>query len=279
MTDKTLPVFIVGSGRSGSRMMFRLFAQMQNIESHHEYCVSHLQQLAGLKYLGQINRKKLLAELKKIYGAALYYSAADYFIDSSNKVSWLIPELAELFPQAKFINITRDGRKVACSFFNKFKGYVYDDHSVAATMRWLSAPKDLPVPPPNIKYWWPIPQGKHVFAKEFESFNRFQRICFYWQEVYQTITQSLDDLPPTLSLTVKLEELTASETKLQKLFEFLGLKYDVSYFKYMQKPQGVIEPIDYKLTLRQREEFAAIGAEMMTKLGYDLLQKEYQVKY
>jgi len=44
-------------------------------------------------------------------------------------LSWLIPDLAALFPDAKFVHLVRDGRKVAGSYFRKLGAECYDDRS------------------------------------------------------------------------------------------------------------------------------------------------------
>ena len=42
------PVFIVGTGRSGSRSIFRMLSGSENLEIHHEYCCTHIQKYSAL---------------------------------------------------------------------------------------------------------------------------------------------------------------------------------------------------------------------------------------
>ena len=82
--------------------------------------------------LGLIERAKCLQILDETYGAAVRYCDRAYWGDSSNKLSWIIPELAQLLPDAKFVHLVRDGRKVAGSYFRKLGDECYDDRSNAA---------------------------------------------------------------------------------------------------------------------------------------------------
>ena len=86
------------------------------------------------------------------------YCEKEHWGDSSNKLSWLIPELAELLPQAKFVHLVRDGRKVASSYFHKLADECYDDRSTAILRAHVDDPLGAPPPPPEKKYWWPLPR-------------------------------------------------------------------------------------------------------------------------
>ena len=69
--------------------------------------------------------------IAETYGGAIRYSDAQHWGDSSNKLSWLIPDLAAAFPKARFVHLVRDGRKVASSYFHKLGAECYDDRSTA----------------------------------------------------------------------------------------------------------------------------------------------------
>ena len=70
--------------------------------------------------------------LRETFGAAMRTARAAHWGDSSNKLSWLIPDLAALFPEARFVHLVRDGRKVASSYFHKLGDECYDDRANAA---------------------------------------------------------------------------------------------------------------------------------------------------
>lgn len=272
-------VFILGSGRSGTKMATKLFHGVPHIESHHEYVRDTYQREAALYFMGKISKAQMTEQLRGIYGAAAHYSPATYFIDSSNKLSWVADVLPEAFPEAKFVHLTRDGRKVASSFFHKLGGHVYSDRGVAALQAWLARPDLHPMPPPPEDFWWIIPQQGQPFHAEFPGFDQFQRCCYQWAESNRCIADALDPLPAARKLTVTLEALTSDPAEVRRLLDFVDVPFDDSFVEVLSRPQHVYVPLDYPLTEDQAAQFKAIGETMMTRLGYSLASREYRVNY
>jgi len=125
------PFFIVSSGRSGTAMLHKALSAQSDVEMHHEYMVHIVQPLGVRRYMNLIDREAAKRTLLETHVAAVRYCARPHWGDSSNKLSWLIPELAELLPDAKFVHLVRDGRKVASSYFHKLAEECYDDRSTA----------------------------------------------------------------------------------------------------------------------------------------------------
>src|ERR1044072_2690160 len=123
------PFFIVSSGRSGTAMMHKLLSGIDNVEMHHESAVQIVQPLAVRRYLDLAGAAEAQCVLSATYGASIRYSEKEFWGDSSNKLSWLIPDLAALFPDAKFVHLVRDGRKVAGVYFHKLGPACYAERS------------------------------------------------------------------------------------------------------------------------------------------------------
>lgn len=278
MSKETTPLFIVGSGRSGTRMIFKLLSGIPEIEVHHEYLCTHIQQVAALYYMQIMSKDEIKQKIKELHAAAIYYSQAKYWVDCSNKLSWIIEPLIELFPNAKFVNLVRDGRKVANSFYQKLGPEMYDDESVRIVQIWLNNRDDLPMPPPEKKYWWNIPQKGQPFADKFSQFNRFQRCCYHWVEANRVIRESFKKVPQEQQLTIKLEDLTEDKNILKIFLSFFAIEYDESFYDILQTPQNVFFPMDFKLTDEQKLQFNEIAHAMMKELGY-AGKPEYTVKY
>lgn len=274
----TIPIFIVGSGRSGTRMIYKLLSGIPHIEVYHEYLCTHIQPVAAKYYMKLIDKETVKKEIVRLYGSAIYYSDAKYWVDSSNKLSWIMEPLYELFPAAKFIHIVRDGRKVVSSFYHKLASEIYDDKSVQIMQRWLENSHNQPEPPPEKKYWWNIPQKGQPFATDFPSLNQFQRICVQWVESIRVITKSLTVIPKKQQLTLKLEDLTIKKSKLKTLLSFCGVPYENHFFEFVQTPQNVFFPMDLQLTPQMLKQFYAIAGPTMRQIGYGR-KKSYEVKY
>lgn len=274
----TAAFFVVSSGRSGTAMLHKAISAAGDAEMHHEYMVNIVQPLAVRRYMGWASRDEALGVLGATYGAAVHYCEAAQWGDSSNKASWLIPELAELLPEARFVHLVRDGRKVASSYFHKLKDECYDDRSTAVLQAYADAYPRLPAPPPEKKYWWPLARPTDPDASAFRRFDRFERIAWHWAEINRVILEALAALPPARRHFVRLEELQGDENAVQALFAFLGLSFSPDLARLFARPHNVNRPEDKLLDARQRAQFAAIAQPMMERLGY-AGRPEYVVNY
>ena len=272
----TTPFFIVSSGRSGTAMLHKALSAKPGVEMHHEYAVQITQPLAVKRYLGLIDTAQTMAVLRETFGAAVHHSRAAHWGDSSNKLSWLIPDLAALFPDARFVHLVRDGRKVASSYLHKLGDENYDDRSNAAMQAHYDG-KDL-APPPEKKYWWPVPRRDDPSAAAFRGFNQFQRIAWHWAEVNRVAQEALVALPTDRTLFVRLEDLRESPALVRGLHDFLGLPFTAGDFAVFARPHNVNRPEDRMLDAAQRAQFDAIAGPMMDRLGYSG-RAEYAVSY
>jgi len=274
----TVPIFILSSGRSGTQMVERLLSSLKEVEMHHEYLCEYVQPLAVKYYTKLADITAVVSELKKLHGASIHYTQKKYWGDSSNKLSWLIPGLNILFPKAKFVHLIRDGRKVVSSYYNKLGKECYDNESTAILQSWIDNPLENQEPPPEKKYWWNIITSESSFYDEFQGYNQFQRICFHWKEINQTIDRELLEIDKSRKITIRLEDIVLNESFLEQLILFLGIDYQTDLFAMLKKPHNVNVPRDYPLTNDQRKQFYKITGEVMTKYGYNE-ENEYRVKY
>jgi hypothetical protein len=269
---------VVSSGRSGTAMLQKVLSGTGNIEMQHEYAVDIVQPLAVRRYLGIANEAEAREALRATHAAAIHYSEAPCWGDSSNKLSWLIPELASLLPRAKFVHLVRDGRKVASSYFHKLGAECYDDRSSAILQAFVDDPARNPAPPPEKKYWWTCPRKENPLAKNFRSFDQFQRIAWHWAEVNRVILEALEQIAASRKYFARLEELQDSADAVRELFGFLNLDYRHDHFQAFARPHNVNRPEDRLLDERQRNQFDSLAAPMMGRLGY-ADRPEYVVNY
>ena len=272
----TQPFFIVSSGRSGTAMLHKALSAVPGVEMHHEYAVQITQPLAVKRYLGAMDTNETRKVLEETFGAAVAHTRGTHWGDSSNKLSWLIPDLAALFPDARFVHLVRDGRKVASSYFHKLGDENYDDRSNVALQDWYDGADSLP--PPEKPYWWPVPRRGDAMAGVFRRFDQFQRICWHWAEINRVALQALAALPPDRTLFARLEDLAGSPALVRQLYEFLGLPFRDSDFAVFARPHNVNKPEDRLLDASQTAQFEAIAGAMMAQLGY-AGTAEYAVNY
>jgi hypothetical protein len=257
-------------------MLHKALSSVAGVEMHHEYAVQITQPLAVKRYLGLLDVTETRKILNETFGAAVLHCRAAHWGDSSNKLSWLIPDLAALFPQARFVHLVRDGRKVASSYFHKLGNENYDDRSNAALQAFYDG--DGAMPPPEKPYWWPVPRKDNAMARDFRGFDQFQRIAWHWAEINRVATDALAALPQDRTLFVRLEDLRESPSLVRGLYDFLGLHYADSDFTVFARPHNVNRPEDRLLDDTQRRQFDEIAGPMLERLGY-AGRAEYLVNY
>lgn len=272
------PFFIVSSGRSGTAMLTKVLGAADDVTIEHEYMVQIVQRLAVRRYQGLIDSDTARSTLSTTHGAALRFAQTGLWGDSSNKLSWLIPDLAALFPEARFIHLVRDGRKVAGSYFHKLGAECYDDRSTTILAAHLKDPARNPAPPPEKKYWWPQPKADDPWAAEFTSFGQFERICWHWAEINRVIQRELGAMDRSRRLFLKLENLRHKPAEVAALFAFLDLPYRDEHFALFARPHNVNKPVDRLLNAAQTSAFHHIAGSVLADFGYAGLP-EYSVNY
>lgn len=274
----TLPVFILGSGRSGTFQMVKMLENIAGIEAHHEYLFENILKPAVLYRMQVVAHEKIKQVLATTHVPAVHYSAAPVWVDSSNALPWIVRPLYELFPQARFIHLIRDGRKVVSSFYNKFTEVVYDDRCVNIVNQWLAHPDSTLEPSPEKKYWRPFPVKGERYYDEFKRFNRFQRLSYYWQDANLRIRESLESVPDAQKLFIHLEDVVSDAAALKDFMAMFDIGYDDKYLQVLKRPVNVAIPKNFPLTDQQRGEFSEIAGSAMKLFGYDAAE-EYQVAY
>lgn len=136
-------------------------------------------------------------EIKAIFGAYLWLQRRSYFLNKSPYNTFRIPQLLEMFPDARFINLQRDGRAVAYS------------HAIKLTKDKLQE--------------WPMPQ-RELFSQSFDEFAVW--LSSFWKATmeemaYQDNAQALTKSGLLLSLTY--EELCSDmHSTLKRICQFIG---------------------------------------------------------
>ena len=268
--NNTNLVFILGSGRCGTKALVKMLAGTPDLEAHHEYVRYYYQKEAVLYFEGMISYEDMCVRLASIYDGATYYSEAKTFLDSSHKLVWCADVLQKTYPKAKYVHLIRDGRKVASSFYNKLN--IHQDKATKEFREYKASKKwetyNLPMPPPSEKYWWP--------TTEYNT--RWERICWYWATMNDIIERFVVK-SDSESIQIRLEDLTTNINELKRFLDFVEVPFRASYWDALQRPDHVYVPINYSLSSWQRDKFNEIATSTMERLGYNINEDEYNVKY
>lgn len=134
------PYFIIGCGRSGTTLLANTLALHQEIalypsEANHlwhpRFYPWGQSEFRGrtppfgfdpqgftrlsLEYRSSLETKRI----RSSFGAFHFLAGVDTFLNKSAMITFMIPYIIELFPDAKLIHIVRDGRAVALSWARK----------------------------------------------------------------------------------------------------------------------------------------------------------------
>lgn len=271
----TVPIFILSSGRSGSQMMEKLLSSHKNAEVHHEYLCNIIQPLGTEYYMNQNNLSDLNEVIDSTFGSAISLTTKDLWIDSSNKLSWIVGPLSIKFPNAKFVHLIRDGRRVVSSYYNKLYSECYDDFSVKCLYDFFY--KAGLQPPPEKKFWWPLIKHKGSY-ENFMNLNQFQKICLHWSEINKVIEEGIKNVNPYNTFFLRLEDLIQNKETYENFMSFLGLQSSEENFHILKKPHNVNLPKSFELNEIQLRDFDEICGATMKKYGYDH-KNDYEVKY
>ena len=201
---------VVTTGRSGSQSIADALSQHPRITCQHEPC-AQLIRLATEYAHGVKTEADTRAELAAIYCASRVFPDGVYG-ESDQKLSFLLPLLAELLPQSKFIWLIRDGRDVVASTYAR---EWYSPDRVA-----LGCPTDF-----ESRRVWDYYQLNGALcgalpAGEWEAMTVFEHNCWGWTYVNEQIEAQLAALSPERWVMVRLHELSS---RTADLFTFLGV--------------------------------------------------------
>jgi len=263
--------FVVSSGRSGTALLGQKLLPALNtdglqVEATHEYHCTQVQEWAVRYHSGVMSRQEVQPLLWRLYESARYHSEAPLFVDVSNKLSWHITALTELWPDAKFVHIIRGGPQTCLSFYHKLKAECYTDRGVKALHHWLARSSGV-IPPQEKEWWWPMPHLDSPFLGDFIwSWGRWQRICWYWAEVNRVIGKSLENyVRPKNRMTVRLEDLVGdSGATWLELVTFLGLNW-VDVDSLLARPHNVGWLAEYEMTDSQEGQFWKLCGKVQEK--------------
>lgn len=277
--NKTKPVFVIGTGRCGTRCIYKMLKNIDQIDIFHEYAAIPMSKIAVLYHMEKISTEEAISRLHLLLEPAIYYSNKSQWITCDNRISWLIKPLIQMFPNASFIHIIRNGLKTTSSFYNKLTNDVYDDESVRIMYNYLY--NNQLIPPHEKKYWWTLPNKQTEAYRFVYKWNRYQRICWHWQHCNNTIKKDLAYIHPSQKLMLKLENLTnQNNTKgLEQLLEFVHVSYHHKYKDFLKVPTNVIVARNFPLTDEEYKQFLKICTKGMIQYNYSLKNNPYDVTY
>ena len=182
-------LFIVGTGRSGTQSIAYALSAEPGVRIAHEWEPRLLFELLEFRE-GRMKRKEMISLLKRtrapeVIGGERLSGCAN------QRLSFVIPELREAFPEAHILGVIRDGRKVVPSLHQR--GWYAENEDD------LRGPSLWPWTRSRIQGRWP----------GWEKASAFEKCCWYWAYTNECIQaeaagwaadmmMTLDDVPRQL---------------------------------------------------------------------------------
>ena len=225
--DDVNPVFILSTGRAGSKSIAAFLNQYPDIEAYHELFYDFFKVLSTNYLTGKIDRNFVKKEIIKLYSSIDNFDAKKIFVDSDQKLAPFVDILIEIFPSAKFIWLIRKPQSFLSSarargwfqndapVFNETTVLIQKDHYSHGTR----ITGDALINSEQVKDW--------------EEYSIDDRILWYWYYWNKLIQNKFNQIPREQKFIVKLEQL---ELKKEELISFIGADSEHSYeFKKTNK--------------------------------------------
>jgi hypothetical protein len=256
------PVFILNTGRSGSAFIKTIFDQFDSIEAHHE-AFPNLFLLSNFAYSNQQN----IEALEKIFEAArmelILKSAIEnkIYIESNQCLVFYVNQIKHLFPQARFIHLTRHPGDFVRSAI--MKGWHKND-SV-----------------------WELGRIKSSNKQKWDSFSQTEKLSWVWHSTHNYIEQ-FKLIHNDSFLTLRLEDLIADTVNFKELLTFIGvdnhltnkqiedvLSHRVNKLTISKdEPNNMFKTSDYpkynKWNAEEKDKLKNIVQESSDKYNYEL---------
>jgi hypothetical protein len=237
-------IIVTCMGRSGSSFLADLVNRSSNATGAHEYLGDKFFQ--GLSYYSP-NHPHLAEQLKE-NAARMEHKGVQTLVDANPFLRYGLPAIRAAFPDAPVYHLTRNGRKVIASMYQRTS--------------YMPREKKQPIVPfdPSEYTCW-------------QKGSRFEKLCWYWADTIRTL---LDAQLPVL----RLEDITTDFSILKKIFlqpcgiDLPEARWDAQrnrrvntnrfHIKYMfrGRPQRLV------WDEQKEEQFQTLCGEAMQRLGY-----------
>lgn len=269
------PVFIVGTGRSGTTILGVTLGMHKDVgflnepkaawayAYPHEDVIGSYNQNAAFYSLNEHDvTPEVKRRIKKIYGHYLRVANSSKLVDKYPELIFRVPFVRQIFPDAKFIFLFRDGYDTCSSICNWSRrlGITYRD---------------------EVHDWWGKNNRKwnllcdQVVAEDAELSPFLDKIKEYRDHTAMAAVEWIVTMKKGLELIdkysdfvfpLKYEDYVSSESVRNKVIEFCGLAPDDNYKIYCEKVLSPSEPKPV-VTLPPEIEFEFL--RVMDKLGYE----------
>lgn len=249
------PIFIVSTGRTGTKFLAKYFNSFNTIYAVHEPLPTFLHM--GIKYAQSKNSLgdvagSILRKRSHIY-RNVERSGANIYIECNNRLFSLVKPLIKAFNDPKIIHIVRDGRDFVRSGMSR-GWYLEGD----------------PLPRISAKMF---PDDKYYST--WNELTQFEKIVWLWQKQNKLISQDLKGYKN--GITIRFEDIFYTEnfSGLKSMMDFLEIQLDQGFSTFAKLQERKINKTkkysiphwkDWDESMK--DSFDKIAKQFMAYYGY-----------
>ena len=196
--QETSPVFVLSTGRCGTKLLTNLFEITDGSNVYHE---PHPQMIYASRYAYE-NLDEGIKIRKSAFFGARYELLKDAFlknqryIETNNQITFFADAIYDLIPHSIFIHLIRHpGDFVRSGIRRKYyNGHDYDDGRILLN---------------DVQKW--------------ESYSEIQKVGWLWNETNSVIEKWKSVIPQNNVYTCRSEGLFSDPTEFQNICEFIGI--------------------------------------------------------
>jgi len=278
------PIFIIGSGRSGTRLLRSCIGSSTYVKTI-PYDVGYVWRYGNEQIEhDELTVSNLTPETKKYVINTLpklankdSNSKSDFLVEKSVPNSLRPNYLKEIFPDAKFIHLIRDGRAVVESAMRAWEAPVKRKY-LLKKLRYF--------PIQNYKYLlWYInnllsknDQQRAIWGPRYEGIQsdvnnlNLTTVCTrQWRKCVEVSLSQLSNFDSQQVFEIRYEELIEDPSRIEEICKFIGISDTNTVVQYTNE---LISPSYSKkwkqnLTAQNLKEIYNEAGETLSKLNYD----------
>jgi len=283
MHDGRQPIFLIGAGRSGTKFLRTCLSESSEFDSI-PYDVNYVWRYRNEAFshdefsVNEINdevRKYIRTILPSL--TSTHKATANFFLEKSVPNTLRVEFINELFPEAKFIHLIRDGRAVIESsvrqwkepvgkayLFKKLKYFPWRNYRYAFWFIGNILKSKMTNEP---AMWGPRYKGIRDDALALTV----EEVCAkQWAASVDRAYASLGKIEPDRVYTVRFEDLMNDSTKIIDLCRFIGVNEKMDILHYFE--ENVVRGNDQKslqnLSPQIKTAIDKYALPTLQKLGY-----------
>jgi len=191
------PVFVLSTGRSGSKFVEVLLNCAANVMAFHEPGPT-LQYFSNYAFHNQDDERILtqMIQAARMESILSVYIKDKIYVESNQCLAFFAPALARLFKKSKFAHLIRHPGDFARSALRK--GWHANDSI------------------------WESGRVRMKDPGAWESLDQVEKLGWVWMATNQFIESFKSRIEPWRTFTVRLEDLAGNLEPVQRLFRFIG---------------------------------------------------------